>query len=149
MLLVGFSRAQIGEFSLITANVGFANGILSREIYQEFLAITVLSMVLTPFFMGFGYRSVTFSGRLPLPKILLYNRYGNFQEEEQEKGLENHMIIIGFGINGRNVSIAAKKVSIPYIITPIFVSRLCSTKKSTVFALKPDASCCFLKNMSL
>jgi len=119
MLLVGFSLAQIGEFSLITANVGFANGILSREIYQEFLAITVLSMVLTPFYMGFGYRSVTFSGRFSLPKILLYNRYGNFQEEEQEKGPENHLIIIGFGINGRNVSIAAKKVSIPYIIIEI------------------------------
>jgi monovalent cation:H+ antiporter-2, CPA2 family len=119
MLLVGFSLAQIGEFSLITANVGFANGILSREIYQEFLAITVLSMVLTPFFMGFGYRSVALSERLPLPKILLYNRYGNFQEEEPEKGLENHLIIIGFGINGRNVSIAAKKVSIPYIIIEI------------------------------
>ena len=116
---MGFSLAQIGEFSLITANVGFANGILSREIYQEFLAITVLSMVLTPFFMGFGYRSVALSERLPLPKILLYNRYGNFQEEEPEKGLENHLIIIGFGINGRNVSIAAKKVSIPYIIIEI------------------------------
>lgn len=117
MLLVGFSLAQIGEFSLVTANVGFASGILSREIYQEFLAIIVLSMVLTPFFMEFGYRSVTLSERLPIPKILLYNRYGNFQEEV--KGLENHLIIIGFGINGRNVSIAAKKVSIPYIIIEI------------------------------
>lgn len=119
MLLVGFSLAQIGEFSLITANVGFANGILSREIYQEFLAIIVLSMVLTPFFTGFGYRSVTVSERLHLPKILLYNRYRDFQEDEKEKGLENHLIIIGFGINGRNVSIAAKKVSIPYIIIEI------------------------------
>ncbi len=70
MLLVGFSLAQIGEFSLITANVGFANGILSREIYQEFLAVTVLSMVLTPSFMGLGYRSVVFIEKLPLPKIL-------------------------------------------------------------------------------
>ncbi len=37
----------------------------------------------------------------------------------QEKGLENHIIIIGFGVNGRNVSIAAKKVTIPYIIIEI------------------------------
>ena len=95
------------------------SGILSREIYQEFLAVTVLSMVLTPFFMGLGYRSVDFSEKLPLPKILLYNRYRDFREEEQEKGLENHLIVIGFGINGRNVAIAAKKVSIPYIIIEI------------------------------
>src|SRR5665648_1056162 len=33
--------------------------------------------------------------------------------------------------------------------TPIFVSLLCSTKKSTIFASKPDYQYCFLKNMSL
>jgi len=119
MLLVGFSLAQIGEFSLITANVGFENGILSREIYQEFLAVTVLSMVLTPSFIGLGSRSIVFIEKLPLPKILSYNRYRDFQEDVQEQGLENHLIIIGFGINGRNVAIAAKKVSIPYIIVEI------------------------------
>ena len=119
MLLVGFSLAQIGEFSLITANVGFENGILSREIYQEFLAVTVLSMVLTPSYIGLGSYSINFIERLPLPKILSNNRYRDFKEDAQEKGLENHLIIIGFGINGRNVAIAAKKVSIPYIIVEI------------------------------
>jgi CPA2 family monovalent cation:H+ antiporter-2 len=119
MLLVGFSLAQIGEFSLITAQVGFENGILSREIYQEFLAVTVLSMVLTPFYMGQGSHSTAFIEKLPLPKILSYNRYRDFQEDVQGKWLENHLIIIGFGVNGRNVAIAAKKVSIPYIIVEI------------------------------
>lgn len=119
MLLVGFSLAQIGEFSLITANVGFESGILSREIYQEFLAVTVLSMVLTPFVMELGYHSVDFSQRLHIPKMLVYDRYRDFQDEGQEKGHENHVIIIGFGINGRNVGIAAQKASIPYLIIEI------------------------------
>jgi CPA2 family monovalent cation:H+ antiporter-2 len=119
MLLVGFSLAQIGEFSLITANVGFENGILSREIYQEFLAITVLSMVLTPSFMGLGTYSSSFIERLSLPRILTNNRYSDFKEDVPGKELENHVIIIGFGVNGRNVAIAAKKVLIPYIIVEI------------------------------
>ena len=34
-------------------------------------------------------------------------------------------------------------------LTPIFVSRLCSTKKSTVLASKPMTNTVFLKNMSL
>jgi CPA2 family monovalent cation:H+ antiporter-2 len=119
MLLVGFSLAQIGEFSLITANVGFGSGILSREIYQEFLAVTVLSMVLTPFFMELGYHSVDFSQGLPLPKMFLYDRYRDFLDEGQEKRHENHVIIVGFGINGRNVGIAAQKASIPYLIIEI------------------------------
>lgn len=119
MLLVGFSLAQIGEFSLITANVGFESGILSREIYQEFLAVTVLSMVLTPFFMELGYYSADFSQRLHLPKMLVYDRYRDFRDEGQEKGRENHVIVVGFGINGRNVVIAAQKASVPYLIIEI------------------------------
>lgn len=119
MLLVGFSLAQIGEFSIITANVGFENGILSREIYQKFLAVTVLSMVLTPSFIGLGSRFIVYIEKLPFLKILSYNRYRDFQEDVQDKELENHLIIIGFGINGRNVAIAAKKVSIPCIIIEI------------------------------
>jgi CPA2 family monovalent cation:H+ antiporter-2 len=119
MLLVGFSLAQIGEFSLITAKVGFESGIFTGSIYQEFLAVTVLSMVLTPFFTDLGYYSVVSTHRLSLPKILTYNRYMTSQEEGQEKKLENHLIIIGYGINGRNVAITANKVSIPYIIVEI------------------------------
>jgi len=119
MLLVGFSLAQIGEFSLITANVGFDSGLLSEAVYQEFLAVTVLSMVLTPFFTELGHYFAVSSQRLPLPKILIYDRYRVFQEEEQEKGPENHLIIIGFGVNGRNVGIAAQKASIPYLIIEI------------------------------
>ncbi len=119
MLLVGFSLAQIGEFSLITASVGFENGILSEEIYQEFLAVTVLSMVLTPFFMDLGHYYAASSQRLHLPGVLVYDRYRIFQGEKQEKELENHLIIIGFGVNGRNVGIAAQKASIPYLIIEI------------------------------
>ena len=82
MLLVGFSLAQIGEFSLITAKVGFGSGILSETIYQEFLAVTVLSMVLTPFFSELGQYFAVFSQRLSLPKILVSDRYRAFNERE-------------------------------------------------------------------
>lgn len=119
MILVGFSLAQIGEFSLITAKVGFENGIFTGEIYQEFLAVTVLSMVLTPFFIDLGHYSAVSSQRIPLPKVLLYERYGTFKDGEQDQELENHVIIIGFGVNGRNVGIAAQKASIPYVVIEI------------------------------
>lgn len=119
MILVGFSLAQIGEFSLITAKVGFESGIFTGEIYQEFLAVTVLSMVLTPFFMDLGRYSAVSSSRFLLPKTLVYDRYGTFKEEEKGQELENHLIIIGFGVNGRNVGMAAQKASIPYVVIEI------------------------------
>jgi len=48
-LLVGFSLAQIGEFSFILSKFGLDEGLITSEIYQFFLAVTVLSMAATPF----------------------------------------------------------------------------------------------------
>jgi len=119
MILVGFSLSQVGEFSLILANVGFVNGLLSAEIYQEFLNVAVLSMVLTPFIMGMGYQAAAFAQGLSLPQVLKSGWYRGFADYSLEKGLENHLVIIGYGVNGRNVAIAARAALIPYRIIDI------------------------------
>ncbi|MCQ1534224.1 potassium transporter KefB [Methanosarcina sp. KYL-1] len=118
MVLVGFSLSQVGEFSLILAGVGFASGLMSSAIYQEFLDVAVLSMVLTPFIMGVGYRTAAFAQNLPLPRILKSGWYGKFHEPP-EKGPENHLIIVGYGVNGRNVATAARAAMIPYRVIDI------------------------------
>lgn len=121
MILVGFSLAQIGEFSLITAKVGLESGIFSETIYQEFLAVTVLSMILTPFYTDLGYYFAVSSQRFYrfLPKILTDDRHGALNKERQEQEPENHLIIVGYGVSGKNVGIAAQKASIPYFIIEI------------------------------
>lgn len=139
VLLVGFSLAQVGEFSLVTAKVGFENGIFSELIYQEFLVVTVLSMVLTPFVTGLGYYAAVSSHKLSLPRILTYNRYSTLQEE-QDKKLENHLIIIGYGVNGKNVGIAAQKVSIPYIVIEMNPETVRQEKKNGLNIIYGDAA---------
>ncbi|MCC4768960.1 potassium transporter KefB [Methanosarcina sp. DH2] len=120
MILVGLSLSQIGEFSLILAKVGLTNGLISSEIYQEFLDVAVLSMALTPFIIGMGHRTTTFAQALPFPSILKAGWYRSFKEHSSsQEMLENHVIIIGFGVNGRNVAAAAKSSSIPYQIIEI------------------------------
>lgn len=116
IILVGFALSQIGEFSFILAKEGFTNGLLSPLVYQEFLDVAVLSMVLTPFIMNVGYRTTTFVELLPFPPILKQGWYSKFQESESEEKPENHVIIVGFGINGKNVVTAARAALIPYIV---------------------------------
>jgi CPA2 family monovalent cation:H+ antiporter-2 len=101
--------------------VGLESGIFSETIYQEFLAVTVLSMVLTPFYTDLGYSFAVSSQRLyrSLPKILTGDRQGALKKEGQEKEPENHLIIVGYGVSGKNVGIAAQKASIPYLIIEI------------------------------
>lgn len=116
MILVGFSLSQVGEFSFILAKVGFASGLMSSIVYQEFLDMAVLSMVLTPLIMSIGYKTTAFAELLPLPPILKQGWYSKFKENKSEEKPENHVIIIGFGINGKNVVTAVKAASIPYIV---------------------------------
>ncbi|RYJ42820.1 cation:proton antiporter [Flavobacterium beibuense] len=46
---VGFSIAQIGEFSFVLAQSGLSHGLISDNNYQIFLAVSILLMSLTPF----------------------------------------------------------------------------------------------------
>lgn len=119
MILVGLSLSQVGEFSLILAKVGLTNGLISSEIYQEFLDVAVLSMALTPFIIGMGHQTTFFAQSLPFPSIIKSGWYRHFKEHVSQEVPENHVIIVGFGVNGRNVAAATRSSAIPYRIIEI------------------------------
>jgi len=119
MILVGFSLSQVGEFSLIIAKVGFTSGLMSTLVYQEFLDVAVLSMALTPFIMNIGYRTTSFAQSLPFPSVLKSGWYRSFKEHVAQEIPENHVIVVGLGINGKNVVTAARSATIPYTIIDI------------------------------
>lgn len=50
-LIVGFSIAQIGEFSFVLAQSGLEYELISYNNYQIFLAVSILLMSVTPFFV--------------------------------------------------------------------------------------------------
>eukprot|EP00301_Raphidiophrys_heterophryoidea_P019206 c4174_g1_i2.p1 GENE.c4174_g1_i2~~c4174_g1_i2.p1 ORF type:complete len:716 (-),score=206.21 c4174_g1_i2:206-2065(-) len=52
-LLVGAGISQIGEFSFLVASKGQALGFMSRPLYLKLISATVLTLILTPFFMSF------------------------------------------------------------------------------------------------
>ena len=48
-ILTGVALAQVGEFSFILSKVGKDAGLLSTEYFQVFLAVSVLTLLFTPF----------------------------------------------------------------------------------------------------
>ena len=50
-VMTGIALAQVGEFSFILAQVGLENKLLSGPPYQIFLAVSICSMIITPFLM--------------------------------------------------------------------------------------------------
>ncbi|MFU8844146.1 MAG: cation:proton antiporter [Bacteroidales bacterium] len=113
-LIVGLALSQVGEFSFILSEFGIRYNLLSELNNQLFLSSAVITLSLTPFVIDFAPRLAERMLRWPLPQKL---RCGlrNYKEVE-EVNIEGHTIIVGYGVNGRNVAIAAKHAGIPHVI---------------------------------
>jgi K+:H+ antiporter len=118
-LLSGLALAQIGEFSFIVAGMGVALALVGREIYQLFLAVSVVTMGATPFIIALAGRIAGLALRLPFPASLRSGYLFRPGAESSDSGgapMSGHIIIVGFGLNGRNLAHAAKRAGIPYMI---------------------------------
>ncbi len=113
-VLVGLALSQVGEFSFILSKTGIDHGLLEGDVYQMFLSVSVLTMAATPFVMAFAPRVSDFVSRLPLPARLMSGLHP--VEGIKVAGERDHLIIIGFGVNGRNLARAARAGKIPYVI---------------------------------
>jgi CPA2 family monovalent cation:H+ antiporter-2 len=116
-ILAGVALAQVGEFSFILAQVGQEAGLLTGDLYQLFLAVSVLSMVVTPFFMQW---SPTLARRIEAMQRLrhwLPDRTAAHvaQLEGHQVRIKDHVIILGYGLNGRNLARVLGETEIPYV----------------------------------
>ncbi|WP_041738674.1 cation:proton antiporter [Echinicola vietnamensis] len=118
--IVGFSIFQIGEFSLLLAQEGVEIGLIDQNHYQYFLAVSILTMAITPFVIKNREKLAFKMLDAPLPQKLkthLSTSTGNISMANMEgEELSDHLVIIGYGLNGRNLSKAAKRAKIPYAI---------------------------------
>ncbi|WP_243684345.1 NAD-binding protein [Methanosarcina barkeri] len=121
-ILTGFALSQVGEFSFVLSRLGVEYSLMTEEAYQAFLAVSIITMGVTPFLINASYKPIDFlvtrvSGTTNGLK-LIHGLYSEpIKEEEQaEPEMKDHLIIVGFGFSGRTVSKAAKAAGIPYII---------------------------------
>jgi monovalent cation:H+ antiporter-2, CPA2 family len=116
-VMTGIALAQVGEFSFILAQVGQANGLVSGEPYQIFLAVSVCSMIVTPFLMQLSphlARQVEVIQRLRhwLPGLTTAHA---LEAEGRHLRIKDHVIIVGYGLNGRNLARVLSDTEVPYI----------------------------------
>ncbi|PYO66450.1 MAG: hypothetical protein DMD71_08955, partial [Gemmatimonadetes bacterium] len=116
-LLAGLCVAQIGEFSFVLAREGQGAGLLPGGTYQTFLAVAVSTMLLTPFLIQGGPAIVAGLQRV-LPRRLMRETRAPRPEATQEP-LRDHVIIAGFGLNGRNLSAALRSVGVAYLVVEL------------------------------
>lgn len=113
VLLTAMALCQVGEFSFVLYQAGLEAGLVSGALETYFLPVAVVTLLLTPFVIEIAPRVAEAAQRLPLPASLK----GLMPEPSGEiVGLSNHLVIIGFGFNGRNLARVARAAGIPYAI---------------------------------
>lgn len=116
-VMAGIALAQVGEFSFLLAQVGQENGLLSGAPYQVFLAVSVCSMIITPFLIRWSpyvARRVEavqrvhrwFPGRTTAHML---------ETEGRHLRIKDHVIIVGYGLNGRNLARVLSETEVPYV----------------------------------
>jgi len=113
-VLVSLALSQIGEFSFILSEVGYNSGLIPADSYQLFLNVAVLTMGATSFLIAASPKVADGVLRLSLPDRLRNGSYNSAKTSIEAR--DAHLIIVGYGVNGRNVARSAKMEGIPFVI---------------------------------
>jgi len=128
-VMTGMAMSQVGEFSFVLAGAGLAAGVMTDEIYQWFVAASVATIGVTPFMIAVAPRTATaVTNRLPASERRAMSR----DEAPREHPLANHLVIVGYGINGRNVAKAAELAGVPYLVVEMNPTLVAAGRESGV-----------------
>jgi CPA2 family monovalent cation:H+ antiporter-2 len=97
--------AQVGEFSFVLAQEGMTYHLLESNLYNIFLASSIFTMLLTPLILQLA--------------PILANKAVNIapiSADIKKAKFNDHVIIAGFGLNGKNLARVLKEAGIPYVV---------------------------------
>jgi CPA2 family monovalent cation:H+ antiporter-2 len=111
----GLILAQIGEFSFVISVAALNAGLITGDIYQFFLSSAIITMLLTPLFVAVSPAISTWvvSRRLMNRLQTMKDRAKLTQGKDTKT---DHVVIIGFGLNGRNLALVLRELEVPYVI---------------------------------
>ncbi|MBI5286511.1 MAG: cation:proton antiporter [Deltaproteobacteria bacterium] len=132
-IMAGLGLAQIGEFSFVLIKVGEGYGLLGKELYRDLLSVTVLTMAITPFL-------ILRSGEVAFRVARFFRIKETPVEPKRRVGISDHVIIIGYGLNGQNLARVLKETGIPYAIVDLNWDRVKRAKKEGHRVIFGDAS---------
>ena len=100
---VGLLLAQIGEFSIVLLRAAQPNALVTPNLEQLLLATILFTMVLSPV-------AVALAERLP------GTRRSRATETEGKPEFTDHTLIVGYGLNGKNVALLLEASKLPYVV---------------------------------
>ncbi len=114
-LHAGLGLAQVGEFSFVLAIGGKTFGLIDDDFYQVFLSASVLTMIMTPFVLNATPRVTDWVSSRHFTKKFLGIKLTQ-EKHSYPTRKHGHVIVVGFGLNGRNLARVLKGAEISYVV---------------------------------
>lgn len=108
-VLAGIGLAQIGEFSFILAEHGMSLNIISSDYSNIFISSTIITMILTPTLIRLAPKLADQSAKIELVK----------KRRKKLEPLIDHVVVAGFGLNGKNLAHVLKVTGTKYMVIEI------------------------------
>lgn len=120
--------SQIGEFAFVLAVTALKEGLMSENMYQMFLSSSIITMLLTPLLVASAPRiSIWLVSRKKIERFKSMKLRGT--QSTATAARSDHVIIIGFGANGRNLALVLKELEVPYVILELNSRTVMQLKK--------------------
>ena len=132
-LAVGLGMFQIGEFSFVLGQVGYAGGFLDTDQHAYILSAAIFSMVITPL-----------ASSLTAPIYGLKQRFMKTDTLETvnlpKEGLHDHIVIAGGGRVGQHIAQVLHQLEVPFVIIEMSHRLIDNCKTCGYPAIYGDAS---------
>ena len=104
--------SQIGEFSFVLAKQGMDYGLMTNQFFSVFLGVSILTMSSTPLLEKATPKIVRLFGKISYFQV--DDELKTLPEElENEKEIEDHVILVGMGHTGQQLARACDLFHIP------------------------------------
>ncbi|MBX9671063.1 MAG: cation:proton antiporter, partial [Candidatus Obscuribacterales bacterium] len=113
-ILTGLALSQTSEFAFVLGKIGLANGVIDPGTNQLFLAVAIISMMVSPVVVGSGPGLLRLLERL-LPKKVAERMSAGVDDHKSDEKPTDHVIIVGFSLKGQQMARVLDSSRIPYV----------------------------------
>ena len=147
-LAAGLILAQVGEFSFVLERAGREVGLfpagLAETGGQTFIAATVLLMGVTPFLAGLGSALGRRLEPRETPVSSQKTETPGANQNAEDRELDDHVIIAGYGAGGKKLAHALKREKVPFLIVTLSPTGAAEAEGDGLGAMRGDYATRFI-----
>jgi CPA2 family monovalent cation:H+ antiporter-2 len=126
-----FPLGTMGELAFVMAGIALPASLIAAEHYDVFIAVAIVTMIASPFLM---------SAAEPAGSWLQARLGATEPPPDQIPVRRNHVLIVGFGLNGENLTKVLKETGLPFIVLELNPERVAASRPVGVPILYGDAT---------